>query len=65
MISFRFKCNIGARVLHGDISQTERESTLAGIKSNKFQILVATDVAARGLDITDVNLIIQCEPPKG
>ncbi|KAG9445119.1 hypothetical protein H6P81_016459 [Aristolochia fimbriata] len=54
----------GARALHGDIQQTQREVTLAGFRSGKFQVLVATNVAARGLDINDVQLIIQCEPPK-
>lgn len=51
-------------VLHGDISQTQREITLEGFRTNKFNVLVATDVAARGLDISDVDLVIQCEPPK-
>lgn len=53
-----------ARALHGDIPQGQREVTLGGFRSGKFSVLVATDVAARGLDITDVQLIIQCEPPK-
>lgn len=38
--------------------------TLAGFRSGKFNVLVATDVAARGLDINDVQLVIQCEPPR-
>nr|XP_043614222.1 DEAD-box ATP-dependent RNA helicase 7-like [Erigeron canadensis]XP_043614223.1 DEAD-box ATP-dependent RNA helicase 7-like [Erigeron canadensis] len=54
----------GARPLHGDIQQTQREATLAGFRLGKFLILVATNVAARGLDINDVQLIIQCEPPR-
>ncbi|KAG6753440.1 hypothetical protein POTOM_043508 [Populus tomentosa] len=37
--------------------------TLSGFRSGKFLTLVATNVAARGLDINDVQLIIQCEPP--
>lgn len=53
-----------SRVLHGDIAQAQREVTLAGFRSGKFSVLVATDVAARGLDINDVQLIIQCEPPR-
>ncbi|KAL6569428.1 DEAD-box ATP-dependent RNA helicase 7 [Orobanche minor] len=53
----------GARALHGDIQQsTTRKVTLAAFKSGKFSTLVATNVAARGLDIDDVQLIIQCEP---
>lgn len=54
----------GARALHGDIQQSQREVTLAGFRSGKFMTLVATNVAARGLDINDVQLIIQCEPPR-
>ncbi|KAJ8752766.1 hypothetical protein K2173_008501 [Erythroxylum novogranatense] len=54
----------GARALHGDIQQSQREVTLSGFRSGKFMTLVATNVAARGLDINDVQLIIQCEPPR-
>ncbi|URE21279.1 GUCT (NUC152) domain [Musa troglodytarum] len=53
----------GARALHGDIMQAQREVILAGFRSGRFLVLVATNVAARGLDINDVQLIIQCEPP--
>ncbi|KAL1550800.1 DEAD-box ATP-dependent RNA helicase 7 [Salvia divinorum] len=54
----------GARALHGDIQQSTREVTLNAFRSGKFSTLVATNVAARGLDIDDVQLIIQCEPPR-
>lgn len=53
-----------SRALHGDIAQAQREVTLQGFRSGKFNVLVATDVAARGLDINDVQLVIQCEPPR-
>ncbi|MBA0649700.1 hypothetical protein Goklo_017235 [Gossypium klotzschianum] len=49
-----FKCE----ALHGDISQTQRETTLSGFRDGRFNILVATDVAARGLDIPSVHLVI-------
>lgn len=52
------------QVIHGDISQSQRESTLKGFRDGNFNILVATDVAARGIDISGVELVIQCEPPK-
>ena len=51
-------------VLHGDIAQTQRESTLKGFREGRFSVLVATDVAARGIDISGVELVIQCEPPQ-
>ena len=37
---------------------------IQGFREGRFQVLVATDVAARGLDIPEVDLVIQCEPPK-
>jgi len=49
-------------VLHGDIAQNQREITLQGFREGKFQCLIATDVAARGIDIPGVELVIQCEP---
>ena len=51
-------------VMHGDIAQNQREVTLKRFKEGKFQVLVATDVASRGLDIPDIDLIIQLEPPQ-
>jgi len=51
-------------VMHGDIAQNQREVTLKRFKDKKFQVLVATDVASRGLDIPSVDLVIQVEPPK-
>ncbi|CAL8464893.1 g4428 [Coccomyxa elongata] len=53
-----------AQPLHGDIPQQQREVTLKAFRAAKFDILVATDVAARGLDINGVELVIQIEPPK-
>ncbi|KAI4341899.1 hypothetical protein MLD38_026570 [Melastoma candidum] len=49
--------------LHGDISQAQRERTLSGFREGHFNILVATDVAARGLDIPNVDLVIHYELP--
>eukprot|EP00262_Sarcandra_glabra_P000651 TRINITY_DN1078_c0_g2_i1.p1 TRINITY_DN1078_c0_g2~~TRINITY_DN1078_c0_g2_i1.p1 ORF type:complete len:665 (-),score=142.95 TRINITY_DN1078_c0_g2_i1:198-2192(-) len=54
-----FKCEC----LHGDISQNQRERTLSGFRDGRFNILVATDVAARGLDIPNVDLVIHYELP--
>ncbi len=51
-------------VLHGDIPQAQREVTMKRFREGTFQALIATDVAARGLDISNVDLIVQTEPPK-
>ena len=50
---------IPSRALHGDIAQSQREVVLAGFRSGKFSVLVATDVAARGLDISGIELVLQ------
>lgn len=54
----------GAAVLHGDVSQQQREVTLAMFRQGRFQVLVATDVAARGLDISGVDVVVQFRVPR-
>lgn len=49
--------------LHGDLSQHQRIAALDGFKEGKSQILVATDVAARGLDIPNVRAVINYSFP--
>jgi ATP-dependent RNA helicase DeaD len=51
------------QVLHGDISQFARQNTIKQFKEGLVDVLVATDVAARGLDIAGVNLVIHMSPP--
>lgn len=51
-------------VMHGDISQNSRQSTINRFKTGKLQCVVATDVASRGLDVLGIDLVIQLEPPK-
>ncbi|KAM9617859.1 ATP-dependent RNA helicase DDX50 isoform 3-T3 [Trichechus inunguis] len=53
-----------AQCLHGDIAQSQREITLKGFREGSFKVLVATNVAARGLDIPEVDLVIQSSPPQ-
>ncbi|XP_047309028.1 DEAD-box ATP-dependent RNA helicase 40-like [Impatiens glandulifera] len=55
----------GAAAIHGDKSQIERDSVLNQFRSGKTQILVATDVAARGLDIKDIKVVINYDFPTG
>lgn len=52
------KIKLDVEVMHGDIAQNQREVTMKRFKEGKFQVLVATDVAARGLDISGIDLII-------
>ncbi|MGO1538806.1 MAG: DEAD/DEAH box helicase [Leucobacter sp.] len=49
--------------LHGNLSQAKRESGLARFAKGKAQVLVATDVAARGIHVDDVDLVLQADPP--
>jgi superfamily II DNA/RNA helicase len=52
------KTELKVGYLHGDISQSDRKQVLNRFRDGKLQVLVATDVAARGLDVTDVDLVI-------
>lgn len=49
--------------IHGNKSQAKREKTLRLFKTNQIQTLVATDIAARGLDIVDITHVINYDPP--
>ena len=49
--------------IHGDIQQSQRERTLKRFRDGEMQVLVATDVAARGLDIDDVDAVINFDMP--
>jgi len=55
---------LGAQVLHGDIGQSQREATLAQFRRGAFTVLVATDVAARGIDVRGVDLVVQYRIPR-
>jgi len=51
-------------VLHSNRTQREREDALAGFKSNKYEIMVATDIASRGIDIAGVSHVINYDVPQ-
>jgi superfamily II DNA/RNA helicase len=55
---------IDAVALHGDMNQNQRERALKKFESGKASTLVATDVAARGLDLVDVTHVINFDPPE-
>ena len=54
----------GAEALHGDVSQHQRERILAKFKKKSINILVATDVAARGIDVNDLTHVINYALPQ-
>eukprot|EP00980_Cylindrotheca_fusiformis_P024446 scaffold11924_cov118-Cylindrotheca_fusiformis.AAC.7 len=56
--------SLTAQALHGDVGQKQRDATLAAFRAGAFNVLVATDVAARGIDIQNVDLVIQFDPPR-
>jgi len=51
--------------IHGDKQQREREQTLSELKSGRLKLIVATDVAARGIDIKGVTLVVNFDAPGG
>ena len=57
----RKKFNVAA--MHSDLEQSERESVMMDFKNNKIDILVATDIVARGIDIDDIGLVINYDVP--
>ena len=49
--------------IHGDRSQSQRETALAGFRSGRHQVLIATDVAARGIDVEGISHVINYDVP--
>jgi hypothetical protein len=58
------KEGVKAGAIHGDLRQTQREKTLKDFTEGKLHVLVATDVAARGLHIDAVDCVIHFDPPE-
>ncbi len=54
---------IPATELHGNLSQPQRDRNLAGFQSGDVRVLVATDIAARGIHVDDVALVVHVDPP--
>ena len=57
------KLGMPARELHGDLSQAVREKTLKSFADGKTRVLIATDVASRGIDLDDIGLVVNFDPP--
>lgn len=57
--------NLGfkVRAIHSDLEQKEREDVLLKFRNRKIQMLVATDIISRGIDITDIDLVINFDIP--
>ena len=55
---------VNARALHGGMSQNARTRTMAEFKEGSIDVLVATDVAARGIHVDDVSLVVHVDPPE-
>jgi len=56
--------HVTAGAIHGDLRQSQRERALADFSAGKLHALVATDVAARGLDIDAVDVVVHYDPPE-
>jgi superfamily II DNA/RNA helicase len=56
--------DVAAAAMHGDMSQPARERALERFRNGKVTTLVATDVAARGLDLVDITHVINFDPPE-
>ena len=57
------KAGYGSTSLQGNLSQGRRQAALNGFRSGKFQILVATDIAARGIDVSNVSHVVNYDVP--
>jgi superfamily II DNA/RNA helicase len=55
---------IPATSLHGDLNQSRRTRNLSLLTSGRVNVLVATDVAARGIHVDDISLVIQADAPE-
>ena len=57
------KAGFRAASLQGNLSQSKRQDAMNGFKTGKYQVLVATDIAARGIDVTNVSHVINYDMP--
>ena len=58
-----FDQGLSAGCLHGDMSQSQRDATMQTFRNGKTKVLVATDVAARGIDVSNIDLVINYDIP--
>ncbi len=58
------RMDIKAKAIHGDLRQNRRDSVIRDYRNKRFQVLVATDLAARGLDVPHIELVINYDLPQ-
>ena len=58
------KQGLNAQAMHSDLEQSEREQVMLDFRNRKLRILVATDVVSRGIDIDDIDLVINYDVPR-
>ena len=56
--------NIDARAMHSDLDQKERDEVMLDFRNNKVDVLVATDIVSRGIDVDDIPLVINYDVPR-
>lgn len=55
---------LNARAMHSDLEQKERDAVMLDFRNNKVDVLVATDIVARGIDVDDIPLVINYDVPR-
>ena len=63
LAEYLIKAHIAAERIHGNRSQNQRTEALAGFKSGKYRVLVATDIAARGIDVEALSHVVNFDVP--
>lgn len=58
------RCGIKAAEIHSDLDQQQREETIRGFRSGRIEVIVATDLLARGIDIDEVMLVVNYDVPR-
>ena len=56
--------NIDARAMHSDLEQKERDEVMLDFRNGKVDVLVATDIVSRGIDVDDIPLVINYDVPR-
>jgi ATP-dependent RNA helicase RhlE len=63
LASFLDRSGVACERIHGNRSQSQRDAALGGFKQGRFQVLVATDIAARGIDVEALGLVVNYDVP--